>query len=55
MANSARFIVVDMEDEQKTFLKERGFIKPGDVVVNTGSLPVHLHIPTNLLKITKIE
>jgi hypothetical protein len=26
MANSARFIVVDMEDEQKTFLKERGFI-----------------------------
>ena len=26
MANSAKFIVVDMEDEQKTFLKERGFI-----------------------------
>ncbi|RYF97093.1 MAG: pyruvate kinase, partial [Chitinophagaceae bacterium] len=36
-------------------LKERGFIKPGDLVVNTGSTPVHLHLPTNVLKITKVE
>lgn len=45
----------DIFFDQIKILKERGFIKPGDVVVNTGSLPVHLHIPTNLLKITKIE
>jgi pyruvate kinase len=35
-------------------LKERGFLKNGDVVVNTGSTPVNLHLPTNILKITKI-
>jgi len=36
-------------------LKNRGFIKSGDYVVNTGSTPVQLHLPTNLLKITKID
>ncbi|HTQ27135.1 MAG TPA: pyruvate kinase [Puia sp.] len=43
-----------IEDEVE-ILKARGFIKTGDVVVNTGSLPVQLHLPTNLLKITKIS
>jgi pyruvate kinase len=43
-----------VEDEMQ-ILKERGFIKTGDVVVNTGSLPVQLHLPTNLLKITKVQ
>ena len=41
--------------DQLNILKERGFIKNGDVVVNTGSTPVHLHLPTNMLKITKVE
>ena len=36
-------------------LKQRGFLKKGDVVINTGSLPVSLHLPTNLLKISKVE
>ncbi|MFT3747410.1 MAG: pyruvate kinase [Agriterribacter sp.] len=36
-------------------LKGRGFLKTGDTVVNTGSIPVHLHLPTNLLKITKVD
>lgn len=40
--------------DELEILKERGFIKSGDVVVNTGSLPVQLHLPTNLLKITKV-
>ncbi|HET7115014.1 MAG TPA: pyruvate kinase [Hanamia sp.] len=40
--------------DQIGILKERGFLKPGDVVVNTGSTPVSLHLPTNVLKITKI-
>ena len=41
--------------DQIKILKERGFLKTGDVVVNTGSTPVHLHIPTNVLKITKVD
>jgi pyruvate kinase len=41
--------------DEINILKERGFLKKGDVVVNTGSTPVHLHLPTNILKITKVE
>ncbi len=40
--------------DQIDILKQRGFIKSGDVVVSTGSTPVHLHLPTNALKITKV-
>ncbi len=36
-------------------LKRRGFIKKGDVIINTGSIPVNEHLPTNLLKISKVE
>jgi pyruvate kinase len=45
----------DIIKDQIAILQERGFIKSGDVVVNTGSVPVHLHLPTNMLKITKID
>lgn len=45
----------DIIFDQITILKERGFVKPGDTIVNTGSTPVALHLPTNVLKITKIE
>jgi pyruvate kinase len=41
-------------EDQIEILRERGFIKRGDVVINTGSTPVHLHVPTNVLKITKV-
>lgn len=44
----------DIMFDQIEILKKRGFIKPGDIVVNTGSTPVHLHLPTNVLKITKV-
>jgi pyruvate kinase len=47
--------VDDIFDDQVEILRERGFIKTGDVVVNTGSLPVQLHLPTNMLKITKLD
>lgn len=40
--------------DQIIILKEKGLIKSGDVVVNTGSTPVHMHLPTNILKITKV-
>jgi pyruvate kinase len=45
----------DIIKDQIAILQERGFVKSGDVVINTGSLPVHLHLPTNMLKITKID
>ena len=45
----------DIVADQIDILKDRGFLKAGDVVVSTGSTPVHLHLPTNTLKITKVE
>lgn len=45
----------DIFFDQINILKERGFLKPGDVVVNTGSTPVNLHLPTNVLKVTKVS
>ncbi len=41
--------------DQMDILKGRGFVSTGDVVVNTGSTPVAQHLPTNVLKITKVE
>ena len=43
-------IVID----QINILKQRGFLAAGDVVVNTGSTPIHQHLPTNVLKVTKV-
>jgi pyruvate kinase len=45
----------DIFFDQINILRERGFIKSEDVVINTGSTPVNLHLPTNVLKITKVE
>ena len=45
----------DIIFDEINILKERGFLKEGDLVVNTGSTPVHKHLPTNALKITKVE
>ena len=45
----------DIIFDEIEILKTRGFIKSGDYVVNTGSTPVQQHLPTNMLKITKID
>jgi pyruvate kinase len=42
-------------EDQINILKEKGYVKAGDTVVNTGSTPVRLHLPTNILKLTKVE
>ncbi|MFW2477630.1 MAG: pyruvate kinase alpha/beta domain-containing protein, partial [Sediminibacterium sp.] len=44
----------DIIFDQINILKERGFVKAGDVVVNTGSTPVDQHLPTNIIKLTKV-
>jgi pyruvate kinase len=41
--------------DQIDILKERGFIKMGDVVINTGSTPVELHLPTNVIKVSRVN
>lgn len=45
----------DIIFDQINILKERGFLQKGDVVINTGSTPVELHLPTNMVKITRVE
>lgn len=45
----------DIIGDQIKILKERGFVNSGDVVINTGSTPVEDHLPTNIIKITKID
>ncbi|MBI2282819.1 MAG: pyruvate kinase [Bacteroidetes bacterium] len=45
----------DIIQDQIDILKERGFLNSGDVVVNTGSTPVDLHLPTNIIKLTKVN
>jgi len=45
----------DIFFDQMAILRERGFLKNGDVVVNTGSTPVAAHLPTNVLKVTKLS
>lgn len=41
--------------DQIDFLKEKGLLKEGDIVVNTCSTPVAEHLPTNTMKITKVK
>jgi pyruvate kinase len=41
--------------DQISILKKQGYVQTDDVVVNTGSTPVELHLPTNVIKISKVE
>lgn len=45
----------DIISDQIDILKQRGYIKNGDVVINTGSTPVELHLPTNVIKVTRVS
>jgi len=45
----------DIFQDQINILKDRGFLKSGDLVVNTGSTPIRLHLPTNIIKVTKVD
>jgi pyruvate kinase len=44
----------DIFADQIDILKERKFLKQGETVVSTGSTPVSLHLPTNVIKITTV-
>jgi len=45
----------DIITDQIQYLKTKGFVNTGDVVVNTGSTPIKLHLPTNMIKINKVD
>ena len=36
-------------------LKEAGIVETGDLMVNTGSMPIHKRYRTNMLKITLVD
>lgn len=42
-------------EDLNNILKEKGIVKKGDVVVNTGSMPLYKKSRTNMLKITMID
>ena len=44
----------DIIADQIKILADKGLIKDGDIIVNTGSTPVQEHLPTNMIKITKV-
>lgn len=41
--------------DQIDMLREKSLLKTGDIVVNTGSLPIQEHLPTNMLKISIVQ
>lgn len=45
----------DIFNDQIEILKERGFLQKEDVIISTGSTPVHLHLPTNVIKIDRVK
>jgi len=45
----------DIIFDQINILRERGFVRKDDVIVNTGSTPIDLHLPTNIIKITRVD
>jgi pyruvate kinase len=42
-------------EDLNNILKDEGEISVGDIVVNTGSMPLHKRFRTNMLKITVVE
>jgi len=40
--------------DQLKLLCDEGYLKEGDVAINTGSMPIEKHLQTNMLKITRI-
>ena len=42
-------------EDVNEILKDEGVVETGDIVINTGSMPLHTRFRTNMLKITVIE
>lgn len=44
-----------MIEEVDTFLKQKGLVQKGDVIINTASMPLHYHGLTNMIKIGVVK
>jgi len=44
-----------MFNDQVEILKEKQLLTSDDVVVHTGSTPIQEHLPTNMLKISRVK
>ena len=42
-------------EDLSEIMKDHGVIEPGDVIINTGSMPLHKRFKTNMMKITIVE
>ncbi len=42
-------------NDVEAILKNSGHLKQGDIIINTGSMPLHKKLRTNMLKITVVE
>jgi pyruvate kinase len=42
-------------EDLSEIMKDYGVIEPGDVIINTGSMPLHKRFKTNMMKITIVE
>lgn len=40
--------------DQIDFLVERDCIRPGQIIIQTGSIPIKQHLPTNMIKISRV-
>ena len=36
-------------------LKDSGFVKKGDIIINTASMPLEKRFTTNMLKVTEVD
>ncbi len=51
-----RFTTTDETVEDCTeILKSSHWVEPGDTLVNTGSMPLHKRLPTNMMRVTDVE
>jgi pyruvate kinase len=45
----------DIINDQIDVLKAKGLLKADDIVISTGSTPIKEHLPTNMIKVTKVK
>ena len=45
----------DTIEDTTNILKAKGLVKEGDLLVNTGSMPLHRRFTTNMMKVTEVE
>ena len=51
-----RFVSTDESiDDVIQFLKQQKMVESGDVVINTGSMPIHGRGRTNMIKLTQVK